>query len=83
MINGLQVVIHLPLFNVKSPGNVNAFNDYFAEIANFNIFDTANLDAMLFYFPEMDAISLNLMNAGFENNLMIPALGTMLYVMIG
>ena len=73
----------MPLFNVKSPGNVNAFNDFFAEIANFNIIDTEFVDSILFYFPEMDAISLNLMNAGFDNNLMISALGTLLYMMAG
>ena len=83
MINGLQVVIHLPLFHVKSPGNVNAFNEFFAEIANFNIIDTEIADEFFFYFPEMDAISLNLMNAGFENNLMVSALGTLLYMMVG
>ena len=82
MVNGLQVVIHMPLFHVKSPGNVNAFNDFFAEIANFNIVDTEILDSMLFYFPEMDAISLNMLNAGFENNLMISALGTLLYLIM-
>ena len=82
MINGLQVVTHLPYFNVKSPGNVNTFNDFFTEIANFKIIDTVDLDAILFYFPEMDAISLNFLNAGFANNLMIPALGTLLYMMI-
>lgn len=26
MINGLQVVAHMPLFKIKSPGNVNSFN---------------------------------------------------------
>ena len=26
MINGLQVVSHMPLFKIKSPGNVNSFN---------------------------------------------------------
>ena len=30
----------MPLFNVKSPGNVNAFNNYFGKIAAFDIVDT-------------------------------------------
>ena len=82
MINGLQVVNHMPYFNVKSPGNVNAFNGFFTEIASFQIVSTDFVDSMLFYFPEMDPISLNLLNAGFMNNLMIPALGTLLYMMM-
>ena len=72
----------MPYFNVKSPGNVNAFNGFFTEIASFQIVSTDFVDSMLFYFPEMDPISLNLLNAGFMNNLMIPALGTLLYFMM-
>ena len=41
MIEGLQVVAHMPLFKIKSPGNVNAFNAFFAEIANFNVIDVS------------------------------------------
>ena len=82
MINGLQVVNHMPYLNVKSPGNVNAFNGFFTEIASFQIVSTEFVDSMLFYFPEMDPMSLNLLNAGFMNNLMIPALGTLLYFMM-
>ncbi len=35
MIEGLQIAYHLPFFKVKSPGNVNAFNSFFAEIGGF------------------------------------------------
>ena len=82
MINGLQVVCHLPFFNVKTPGNVNTFNEFFAEIGSFNLIDTEDLDSLLFYFPEMDAISLNFQDAGFMNYFMIPALGTLLYILV-
>ena len=82
MINGLQVVCHLPFFNVKTPGNVNTFNVFFSEIVSFNLIDTEFIDSMLFYFPEMDPISLNFQDAGFMNNFMIPGLGALLYMMI-
>ena len=59
MIEGLQVVSHMPLFKIKSPGNVNAFNAFFAEIANFNVIDVSEYTEMMGYMPEMDAISLN------------------------
>ena len=41
MIEGLQIVVHMPLFKIKSPGNVNAFIDFSAELANFNVIDTS------------------------------------------
>ena len=43
MIEGLQVVTHMPLFKIKSPGNVNTLTDFFAEMANFNVIDTSEL----------------------------------------
>ena len=33
----------MPLFKVKSPGNVNTFNVFFAEIATFNVIDTGTV----------------------------------------
>jgi len=49
----------MPLFKVKSPGNVNAFNNFFAEIGGFNFFDTESFTSEMMYMPEMDALSLN------------------------
>ena len=59
MIEGLQVVVHMPLFKIKTPGNVNAFTAFFAELANFNVVDTSSVTDQMLYFPEMDAINLN------------------------
>ena len=59
MIEGLQVVCHMGLFKMKSPGNVNAFNEFFAELARFNVIETSPVVNDLFYLPEMDSISLN------------------------
>ena len=59
MINGLQIVVHMPLFKIKSPGNVNAFNTFMAELGTFNVIDTEEFTASLGYMPEMDSASLN------------------------
>ena len=59
MIEGLQIAYHLPLFRVKSPGNVNMFNSFFSEIGGFDIVDVEDVTQELVYFPEMDAVSLN------------------------
>ena len=83
MIEGLQVVCHMGLFKMKSPGNVNAFNEFFAELASFNVVDTATVTNDFFYFPEMDAISLNFQNAGYDTNLLVPSLGTLFYIIVG
>ena len=83
MIEGLQVVCHMGLFKMKSPGNVNAFNEFFAELASFNVIDTATVTNDFFYFPEMDAISLNFQNAGYDTNLLVPSLGTLFYIIVG
>ena len=59
MIEGMQVVTHMPLFKVKSPGNVNAFIAFFAEIGNFDVVDTGAVTSEFVYIPEVDAVSLN------------------------
>ena len=83
VIEGLQVVCHMSLFKLKSPGNVNAFSEFFDEIATLDFFDTSDLTNEVFYIPEMDAISLNFQNAGYNTNLLIPCLGLLFYVTIG
>ena len=66
MLEGLQVVHHLPLFKVKSPGNVNAFNNFFSELGGFDLIDVTDYTQQyLLYFPEMDALTLNFQMAGF------------------
>ena len=82
MINGLQVVAHMPLFKIKSPGNVNAFNEFFSEISSFKIVETEKVTSDLLYYPEMDAMSLNFQNAGYETYMVVPNLGNMLYIML-
>ena len=83
MINSLQIVNHMPLFKIKSPGNVNAFNEFMSEIAKFKIVDiqALTLEAGI-YVPEMDSISLNYQNAGYDTTLAIPCLGTMVLILL-
>ena len=49
----------MPLFNVKSPGKVNAFNNFFVEMATFNFIDADEIAKENFYAPELEPISLN------------------------
>ena len=59
MIEGLQVVCHMSLFKIKSPGNANTFIEYLAEPASLDFVDLGFVTNEIFYFPEMEAISLN------------------------
>ena len=59
MVEPLQVVVHMTLFACKPPGNVNAFNGYFAEIANFDVVDPNDLTNEISYVPEIEPVSLN------------------------
>ena len=73
---------HMPLFKVKSPGNVNAFNNFFAEIGGFNFIDIESYTREFMYFPEMDALSLNFQNAGFGDALVISNMGFLFYIVL-
>lgn len=73
----------MPLFKVKSPGNVNTFNEFFAEIATFNVIETQAVSDSVIYWPEMDSFSLNFQNAGYDTPLVIPSLGTLFYIFLG
>ena len=37
MVNGLQIVVHLPLFHCKTPQNVLAFYEELQNVANFEL----------------------------------------------
>ena len=59
MVEPLQVVVHMPLFDVKCPGNVITFNAYFAEVANFEFVDPNELTEEISYVPEIEPVNLN------------------------
>ena len=83
MIEGLQVVSYMPLFDLKIPGNVHGFISFFADLANFEILDTEAFTNEMGYYPEMDPFNLNFQNAGFVNNLVISNLGSLFYFGVG
>ena len=51
MIEGLQVVSFMPLFDIKTPGNVMAFFTFFTELTNFNIIDMEDFTYEIGYYP--------------------------------
>ena len=71
LMNNLQVVMFVRLFNIKSPGNVNSFTDFFDEITSIKLFDTQEFVNKLYYVPEYDSFAVNFMNAGYESPLFL------------
>ena len=80
MLEGLQVIYHLPLFKVKSPGNVNAFNNFFSEVGGFDYVEVVDYTRYYLYFPETDAVTLNFQMAGYESHFAISNLGFLFYI---
>mmetsp|Transcript_13012 Transcript_13012/g.16640 ORF Transcript_13012/g.16640 Transcript_13012/m.16640 type:complete len:111 (-) Transcript_13012:83-415(-) len=52
LLNTLQIVEYIGLFNIKLPGNVGSFNDFFERITEVQIVDPQEILSTLFYFPE-------------------------------
>ena len=83
MLNGLQILVYMPLFKLKSPGNVNSFVEFFSELTKFQIVDTAAMAEQYYYFPEMDAVGLNFQNAGYLSTLILKNIGGILVIFAG
>ena len=59
IMNSLQVVQYIRLFQVKTPGNVNAFTDFFDTITTVEVYDMSEVYDELMYIPEQEPLSLN------------------------
>ena len=71
MLNGLQVVMHARLFNVRTPGNVNTFNVYFDTVTSVKLLDTEEIVKSIVYVPEDTPISFNFQQADYDSNLFL------------
>ena len=83
MINGLQVVENLPLFHVKTPGNVSSFMEKFENLTDFDFFDLKKVTRSIMYFPEVDAHSINFLDAGIDSTYLIVLFGAFYYYLFG
>ena len=75
VINGLQLVVHLPLLNCKFPANASLMNDKLISIAQFDFMNTFDVVSNLFYFPELKRGAPSLMSrfqqTGYDANYFI------------
>ena len=71
ILNSLQIVELIRLFDIMTPGNINAFTQFFEMITSVKLFDSEELLSDWTYIPEMDPQSLNFQNAGYDTTLFI------------
>ena len=53
------MIENIELFNVRLPGNVNAFNAYFASVTSIELIDVESFIKYNMYTPELEPVSLN------------------------
>ena len=73
----------MAMFKVKTPGNASDFSKHFNEMVSFELIDTTELNEEYMYTPEVDPLSLNLQEQGFESTLIVPNLGIIYYMLLG
>ena len=71
ILNSLQVTQLVSLFNVRTPGNLNAFNTYMERVSSIKVFDFDTFILQNIYTPEMIPESLNFQNAGYDTTLFL------------
>ena len=67
MIEGLQIVDSIGLFNAKVPGNTSSFLEGVSELSSLNFIDVTSLRDSIMYLPESDAFSLTFQSEGYDN----------------
>ena len=78
MINGLQIFVHLPLFDINMPASAQIMIEKLLHIAHFDIVESEQAFGWLMDFPEEDEnlILGNYNDSGYESAFTINLLGT-------
>ena len=58
-VNCFQLIQFFELFDLKAPGNVLAFMDFYGKITEFEIIDFETILKSFDYVPEEDSVSVN------------------------
>ena len=76
MLNGLQLAVHLPLFNLLFPANANMFIEFVIDLATFDLVPP-ELILMIFSFPEdTEPFSMGFDTTGYSSLYPVENLGT-------
>ena len=79
MLNGLQLLVHLPLFNLKFPANASYMLNFSIHVATFDFLPIESI-WWIFDFPEKGAFNLSFYSSGYEYVNLIENMGTCFYM---
>ena len=73
MINGLQLFVHIPLFEISMPANAKLLVDSLTAIATFDIVEAQTIFGGIIEFPDEDEDDLNpkFVESGYDHRDMI------------
>ena len=66
-INGLQIMVYMPLFWAKFPANASVFNGFLIGIATFDIVPSEEINESIFVLPEDKPYNINFQQTGIES----------------
>ena len=79
MVNGLQLITHMPLFNLKFPANAGFLLNFTIKVATFD-FLPVRVIWLIFDFPEKGAFNLSFQSSGYEYIYLIENMGTCFFM---
>ena len=59
VVNGLQILVYMPLFWVKFPANASRFNIFLIDIATFEFVPSDSINEEVFVLPEDKPYNIN------------------------
>ena len=75
------MVVHLSMFQgLKFPANAMMIIEWMIKLASFDLIPTEIIDAEIYYWPEMDAFSVNFEMSGVESVLLMNNIGFAIYM---
>ena len=76
MLNSQQIIVFIPLLEkLQMPANSLVVTKELVKISTFDLIPTEFIDEMIWYFPDVDAYSLNFEMVGVESTLLLANIG--------
>lgn len=83
LVNVMQLLLVMPLLNVKFPINVATFYSFIISIASFDLLPTPTINDKIFEFTNgKREIKVNFQESGYETGNIIKNLGSMAYYIV-
>ena len=83
MVNVMQLIVKMPLFNITFPQNAAKFYTFIASVANFDLLPTDEINDYMFNFTKQNENDMNFETMGYETDDIFDNLGSMLFYVFG